>query len=138
MMQIFFTSRPVWFDGILLVRIFTAVMIFPYGLEMFNPAAMKDLHAFLTDIHFPAPIFMGYVAKLVELAGAVLLAPGLFTRLITIPLMFNMVIVTIFMGGGDIFNDRAATLFFVLFLTLFLTGPGKFSLDYLFFGRKKS
>jgi len=112
-------------------------MIFPYGIELFKPAAMKDLQAFLTDIHWPMPIFFSYVAKLVELVGAVLLALGLFTRLIAIPLMFNMVVVIRFMAGGDIFNDQAATLFFILFLTSFLTGPGRLSLDYLFFGRKK-
>lgn len=137
MMQRFFTNRPVWFDGMVLIRVFTAVMIFPYALELFNPASMKDLQAFLTDIHWPRPIFFSYVAKLVELIGAVLLALGLFTRLVTIPLMFNMVVVIKYMAGGDIFNDQAATLFLILFLTCFLTGPGKLSLDYLVFGRKK-
>lgn len=136
MMQKLLTHRPVWFDGILLIRIFTAVMIFPYGLELFNPAKMLDLQNFLNDIHFPLHIPMSYVAKIAEFAGSILLALGLFTRLIVIPLMVNMIVVIVFMARG-IFTDEGATLFFILFLTFFFTGPGRLSLDYLFFERRK-
>jgi putative oxidoreductase len=138
MKRIFFTSHGAWNNGILLVRLFTALMIFPHGLEMFDPKQMSQLTGLLDESHFPAPVFMAHLAKCTELAGGILLAAGLFTRIITLPLMICMVVVTWLMGGGNIFNSDTSTLFFLLFLGFFLTGPGKWSLDYYFFNRKSS
>ncbi|HWB24921.1 MAG TPA: DoxX family protein [Chitinophagaceae bacterium] len=132
-----FTSRGVWPNGIFIVRIITAVMIFYHGLELFDTKAMDDLKDFLTDIKFPLTVPMAYTAKITEFGGSILLAAGLFTRLITVPLMICMVVVTAGMGNWSIFNSETSSLFFVLFLLFFLTGPGKISADYWLFDRKK-
>jgi len=137
MKQKLFTSGGAWPNGIFIVRVLTAVMIFSHSLELFDAGKMHDNLAFLKDIGFPAPIFMGYFAKVTEMLGAVLLALGLFTRLATIPLMIIMVVIIYGMNNWDIFNGELTFLFLLLFLNFLFTGPGKWSLDYLFFDRKK-
>ncbi len=133
----FFTSRGVWDNGIFVIRLLTAVMIIPHGLEMFDSAKMNDNLSFLKDIKFPLPVFMGYFAKVVELLGGTLLAAGLFTRLVTIPLMIIMVVITANMNNWNIFNGELTFLFFLLFLMFLFTGPGKWSLDYWLFDKNR-
>jgi putative oxidoreductase len=132
-----FSSAPVWQNGLLIIRVLTAIMIISYGLELFKPAAMNDLVGFLTSIGFPLAKPMAYLAKITEFFGGILLGLGLFTRFVTIPLAITMVVVIYTMGGGDIFNSESATLFCLLFLSFFLAGPGRWSLDYLLFDRKR-
>ena len=132
-----FTSRGVWDNGIFVIRVLTAVMIIPHGFEMLSADKMHDNIAFLKDVKFPLPVFMGYFAKVVEVLGGILLAAGLFTRLITIPLMIIMVVVTANMNNWNIFNGELTFLFFLLFLMFLFTGPGKWSLDCLLFDKNK-
>jgi len=133
-----FTYQGAWNNGIFVIRILTAMMIIPHGFEMFSTGKMNDNTAFLKDIHFPMAEAMGYVAKIIEMAGGFLLAAGLFTRLITIPLMVIMVVVTAGMNNWNVFNGELTFLFFLLFLMFLFTGPGKWSLDYVFFDREKA
>lgn len=131
-----FTSNPLWFDGIFIVRIFTGILIIPHGLELFDPNSMKETLNFLNDIRFPLATPLGYLAKICEFFGGILIIAGLFTRIVTIPLIITMCVLIKIMGGGNIFNDTSATLFLLLFLSILFTGPGKWSLDYLLFDRK--
>jgi putative oxidoreductase len=131
------SSKGVWSNGIFIVRIFTAVMIIPHGMEIFDNKGMTDLSVFLSESHIPAAHILSYVAKISELLGGVLIAVGLFTKYITIPLIISMAVVIYVMGQGNIFNSDLAFLFLLLFLALFLSGPGKYSLDYYLFDRKK-
>ena len=131
-----FTSYPLWPHGIFIVRIFTGIMILPHGLELFDAHSMKETLGFLNEIHFPLATPLGYLAKISEFFGGILIILGLFTRIATIPLIITMAVLIKIMGGGSIFNDTSATLFLLLFLSLFFTGPGKWSLDYLLFDRK--
>lgn len=132
-----FAATGIWPDGVAVIRVFTAIMIVYHGLELFDAKAMKDLQDFLTDTGFPLPVPMSYAAKITEFGGGILLAVGLFTRLITIPLMVCMTVVTAGMGNWNIFNSETSSLLFVLFLLFFLCGAGRLSLDYWLFDRKE-
>lgn len=132
-MQKILSTNGAWHIGIALVRIMAGIFIFRYGRELFN---IDDLLKFLTDVKWPLPVFSGYTAKIIELAGGVLLALGLFTRIVCVLLMIVMLGVTFTMGGGDPFNSEGASLFFLLFANFCFAGPGKLSLDYLLFDRK--
>ena len=125
----FFTSRPSWHHGFVIVRIFTAVMILRFGMELFYPPDMENHFAFLKDINFPLVKPMAYFAKLCELIGGLLLLVGLFTRIAVIPLMFIMWVVIIGMGKSNIFEMSTPFLFFLLFLNFFFLGAGNWSLD---------
>lgn len=105
-----------------------------HGWEVFSKDPIDTYTKWLTDMHFPAPHFWALLGKGIELVGGVLLLLGLFTRLITIPLMLDMLFIVFVLGHGKIFyEDQYPFLFFICFLYLFFAGPGKWSLDVLFF-----
>lgn len=133
-----FTSGPLWANGIVIIRVCTGMLIIVYGKEIFEDGVMNDYTRFLGEVGFPAPRFMAYFAKVTEIAGGVFLILGLFTRLITVPLMIIMMVIIRYMAGGNFFNGGTASDFFLLFLLFFFTGSGKYSLDYILFDRKKA
>lgn len=133
-MQKILSTKGNWQLGIALVRVMAGIFIFRYGRELFH---IEDLLDFLTKFNWPLPVFSGYAAKIIELAGGILLALGLFTRIVCVLLMIVMLGVTFTMGGGNPFNSEGASLFFLLFANFCFAGPGRFSIDYLLFDRKK-
>jgi len=138
MLKRLFTTEPVLENWLVIIRITVGVLIAAYGLETFEADKMKSNVAWLTDIHFPAPVFMAYLGKITELAGGISLAAGLFTRIVSIPLIIDMAVVIIFMGNGKIFGDAQLPFLFALFfLTFIIYGGGKWSLDNILFNRKK-
>ena len=84
---------------------------------------------------FGNPIGVGEEASLVltvfaELACGVLVAMGLFTRAALVPLIVTMAVAVFIVHGSDPFADKEhALLFLIPYLTLFFTGPGKWSFD---------
>lgn len=121
--------------GMAIIRIFTGWFIFRYGRELFN---IEELLKFLQKESFPFPVFSGYAAKIIELAGGILLAVGLFTKWVTPPLMVVMYGVIYTTAHGSIFEGEFPFLFLLLFAVFFLNGAGKWSLDYYFFERKRN
>lgn len=78
----------------------------------------------------------------IEIMGIVFLTLGLFTRLITMPLMIIMTIaiVTVHLSNGFPVanNGFEIPLYYFLFLSILLShGAGKFSLDYLLFAKER-
>lgn len=132
-MQKILSTKGAWHIGIMLVRVMAGIYIFRYGRELFN---IDDLLDFLTKSGWPFPVFSGYAAKIIELAGGVLLALGMFTRLASALLMIVMLGVLFTMNHGDIFDGEHPALFFLIFALFCFAGPGKYSLDYLLFDRR--
>ncbi len=132
-----FTSKPIWENGISLIRICTGIMIIMFGKEFFDEAIMNDYTKFLTEVGVPAPRFMLTLAKLTELIGGAFLILGLFSRIIVFPLMITMLTIVWYMSEGSFFNGGTASTFFLLFLLFLFLGSGKFSLDYIFFDKAK-
>lgn len=55
---------------------------------------------------------------------------GLWTRAALIPLIINMSVIVFIAHAGDPFGRKEIGLFFLItFVVLFLTGPGKYSMD---------
>ena len=113
-----------------------------YGF--YDPAMQKwsDISSVATwfgSIGIPFPTLNAYMAASTELIGVVLLTLGLFTRLISIPLMVIMVvaITTVHLTNGFSAGDNGfeIPLYYMIFLAIFASfGAGKLSLDYLLFG----
>lgn len=89
---------------------------------------------------FPDPLGIGHTMSLVgavssEVLFAALLAVGLFTRLSAVPLAFTMLIAAFVIHGADpVFakggpSKELALLFLAAYLTILLTGPGRYSID---------
>ncbi len=116
-----------------------------WGWQFFQAGwgkAMNIPHVveYFTSLGVPAPMLNAYFIAWLEVVGGILLALGLFSRLIALPLTIDM-IVAYFLGDrealGAIFSDPdkfyAATPYTFLFASLLILffGPGKLSLDSL-------
>ena len=127
------------------ISLLLARLVVAYGF--FEPAKAKwsDINAiadWFGSMGIPFPTLNAYMAASTEALGVVLLTLGLFTRLISIPLMFVMVvaIVTVHLPHGFEAGNNGfeIPLYYMLFLFIFLShGAGKFSLDHLIFGKEQ-
>ncbi|WP_353662063.1 DoxX family protein [Hydrogenimonas sp. SS33] len=116
-------------------------LVLAYGF--YEPAMMKwsDISAvaeWFGSIGIPFPALNAYMAATTELTGVVLLALGLLTRLISIPLIVVMVvaIVTVHLSNGFSAGNNGFEIplyYMVMLFALFAHGPGRFSLDRLIF-----
>ena len=126
--RMLFASHP-YEPGLVIVRIFCAIIIIPFGMEMFSAETMNGYEQWLTDKGVPAPLVMAYLGKLAELLGGALLLLGLFTRVAAFFLMITMAVVTFVMVGGSI-ND-STFLLLLLFGFFLFAGGGRYSVDAL-------
>jgi len=120
--------------SLLLIR-----LILAYGF--FGPAMMKikDIEGiadWFEGLNIPLPHLNAYLATGTELLGVVLLTLGLFTRIISVPLIVTMIvaIVTVHWSNGFDAGDNGFEIplyYMVMLFTLMAFGSGKFSLDYL-------
>jgi len=127
------------------VSLFLARLAVAYGF--YEPAMMKwaDIGAiaeWFGSMGMPLPTLNAYMAATTEITGVVLLTLGLFTRLISIPLIVVMIvaIVTVHLPHGFSAGDNGfeIPLYYMLFLALFASlGAGKLSFDYLLFGEEQ-
>lgn len=116
-----------------------------YGF--FGPAMNKwsditSVAKWFGTLGIPLPALSAYLAAGTELLGVVLLTLGLFTRLISLPLIVVMVvaITTVHLAHGFSSGDNGfeIPLYYMLFLAIFASfGAGKFSLDHLLFGEEQ-
>ena len=131
--------------GLLLIRLIIGLLMAFYGYEKlthFNEMATSDFWAknvSLLGIHGAFPLALTIFA---EFVCSILLIFGLFTRLSLLPLMFCMAYIflvifpfSILNKGDNGFEFNTPFVYFVIYLGLFFTGPGKFSLDAKFMKR---
>lgn len=116
--------------ALLLLRLtFGGAMVYGHGWG-------KLLRLFGDDpIKFSDPFGIGPAASLAlvvfaEFFCALLLFFGLLTRQATIPLIITMLVAIFYAHAGDPFSKiEKALLFLTVYVSLFLTGPGWYSLD---------
>jgi uncharacterized membrane protein YphA (DoxX/SURF4 family) len=77
--------------------------------------------------------------KAAELVGGILILVGLFTRIAALMLAGTLAYIAFFIGHGKIwYEDQYPFLFVLLFLVIFFTGPGKYSLDHRLFADRNN
>ena len=87
------------------------------------------------DLSFADPIGVGEEVSLIltvfaEFFCGILVALGLFTRAALIPLIITMLVAVFIIHADDPFSKQEFGLLYLIpYITLFLTGPGKLSLD---------
>lgn len=114
-------------------------LILAYGF--LEPAMMKvqnlsGIAEWFGSMNYPLPGVSAFLAMITEVLGVVLIALGLGTRLIAIPMMFVMVIaiLTVHICSGFAAGDNGfeIPLYYLLMLfALVVYGSGKYSVDYL-------
>lgn len=94
-------------------------------------------------IKFADPIGLGAGPSLVMAVGAevlcaALLIVGLATRFAAMPLLITMIVAAFVVHGADPFQKKEfALLYAIPYLTLILTGPGRFSIDHWWMHRRE-
>ena len=126
------------------ISLLFARLIVAYGF--YEPALnkWKDIQGiadWFGSIGIPFPLLNAYMAASTEAIGVVLLTLGLFTRVISLPLIVVMIvaITTVHLPNGFSAGDNGfeIPLYYMIFLFIFFTqGAGKFSIDKLIFGDK--
>jgi len=126
--------------SLLLARLAVAYGFYEPAMQKWSD--IKSVADWFGSMGIPFPTLNAYMAASTELLGVVLLTLGLFTRLISIPLMIIMVVAIAMVhlahgfAAGD--NGFEIPLYYMLFLAIFASyGAGKFSLDHLLFGEEQ-
>lgn len=128
---------------LLLLRITMAAVFVPSGWGKLHN--LDGVTNYFTSLHIPMPHFNAILAASTEFVGGLLILLGLFTRLISIPLIVTMIValITAKLHGDDYAQASGAYeklttflafdewVYIPIFLTLIFVGPGVASLDAL-------
>ncbi len=116
-------------------------LVLAYGF--YNPALSKlqnidSVAQWFSQMGYPFPLLSAYLAGITELLGVILLPIGLFTRIISVPLMFVMLVAifTVHWEHGFPASQNGFEIplyYFLMLFVLFSHGAGKFSLDNILF-----
>lgn len=136
MLKSLFSAAPLWsLSGLACIRIATGLLMAYHGLEVFNPSIMEGYLTWDIFKAMPAPAFMIYLGKSLELLTGICFILGLFTRLAAIFMMVDMLFICFVVGNGRFYyEDQHPFLFALVALVFFFTGPVRWSLDSRFFG----
>ncbi|MGO8699802.1 MAG: DoxX family protein [Limisphaerales bacterium] len=116
-----------------------------WGWQFFLTGKGKLLHldktaAFFSDLHIPCPHLNAGLSGATECFGGLFLLLGLFSRLVTVPMIFTMVIayataesaaLKSIWSDPDKFVSAAPFLFLLACVIVLVFGPGIFSADWL-------
>jgi putative oxidoreductase len=76
------------------------------------------------------PVASKALTVFAELFCTIFVLVGLFTRVALIPLIICMLVIIFIVHSGDPFGDKeSAYIYLLMYLSLLLAGPGKYSLD---------
>ncbi len=120
--------------ALLLLRLFVGYFFFETGW-----GKIHNLDTFaqrFVEWGIPMPAFNAALSAWTELIGGLMIMAGLATRLVSIPLIINMIVAVATVKlkkveGLDDFVELDEPLYALAFLVLLFAGPGKASLDYL-------
>ena len=118
--------------GLLIVRVFTSTMMLTHG----GPKFMRLLDG---NLKFGDPIGIGsdlsfILVVFAEFFCSILIIIGLGTRLATIPLIITMLVALLIAHASDPILDHTNILAYLAgYIILFVTGSGKYSVDYKLF-----
>ena len=111
-----------------LLRIGASAMLLTHGIPKIN-------RLFADTIEFSDPIGLGPTVSLIlaligEVVAPVLIIIGYKTKFAAIPAFITMAVAALIVHAEDPFGRKEkALLFALIFLVIFLAGPGKYSID---------
>ena len=122
---------------IAVLRFIIGAMMVYHGVEVFNPAQMKEYAQWDEFKNAASPALLPYIGKATEFLSGLFLLLGLFTRIAAAILLISMCYITFKIGHGKFWYDDQHPFLFALFgLLFFFTGPGKWSIDHVLFKPK--
>ena len=125
--------------GLLIIRIGIGIAFMAHGFPKLFMGGALGLSKGLAAAGIPGGLIAAYLASLAEFLGGMTLIAGIFFRPTTVVLAFTMLTAMIFhlnLGDGFIKYSHALESG-ILFVSLTIAGPGRFSVDYKLFGTEK-
>lgn len=126
---------PQYFRGkgisllILIMRIIFGILFFTHGFDK-----MMNFNT-LVDSYPDVMGFGSYMTLMVtifcEFCCSLFLISGLLVRIMTIPMIIAMGVAFFDVHDAMMPEGELALIYFIMFIVLFVTGPGRFSIDYL-------
>lgn len=117
--------------GLLLLRAVSGLFILTHGFPKLKMLLGGNSNKFADPIGL-GPELSLILVVLAEFVCGILLAIGAFTRLAAFILIINMSVITLIVHSSDPFKTKElAFLFLFNFLTILISGAGKYSIDYL-------
>ena len=114
---------------LLLIRLFFGILFFMHGLDKLTN---------FSELSLTYPSVFGFgsymtlmVAIFCEFACSMFLLVGLMTRIILIPMILSMAVAFFDIHDGIMPEGELSLIYLIVFFGLFLTGPGRYSVDYL-------
>ena len=112
---------------LLAMRVFIGMLFMMHGLD-------KAVNFNILVGNFPDPFGIGSFATLLlvvfaELFCAIFFIFGLLYRIIMIPMIIAMAVAFFGIHHSDMTQGELAFLYFVIFILMYIAGPGRFSLD---------
>lgn len=117
-------------NGLAVIRILTGLMMMYHGWEIFKPETMAEYQKWDFAKTLPAPVFMVYLGKGIELVTGFCFVIGFFTRISALLMAADMFFICFKVADGRFwYEDQHPFLFAVLALVFFFTGAVKWSID---------
>ena len=120
---------------LLFVRVFFGALFLMHGLDK-----MTDFNEL--SLTYPSVLGFGsYMTLMVtifcEFACSIFLITGCVTRIVLIPMIIAMAVAFFDIHDGMMPEGELSLIFMIVFVVLFMTGPGRYSIDYLIDSRLK-
>jgi putative oxidoreductase len=117
--------------GLLAIRLLSGGMMLTHGIPKFDRLFGEGPVKFADPFGLGPEISLGMVL-FAEVGCSLLVMLGFKTRWATLPLLFTMLMAAFYAHGNDPFSDKELSLlFFTLFLSILISGGGRFSLDHI-------
>lgn len=124
-------SNPLTVDlGLLWLRVLAGAGMAYHGYGKVFSGSIPQFAEGVAKMGFPMPELFAWAAALSELAGGILLAAGLATRLSALSIFITMVVAAFVAHRADPFQVKELALAYLTVSGAILcTGPGRFSVD---------
>ena len=127
-------SANLYSGSILFLRLFIGIVMLSHGIPKL--LSFSELSATFPDPLGLTPAFSLLLCIMAEVFCSILLIVGAFTRLATLPLIFNMLVAITVAHAGAPFSAKELPIFYlVIYIFILFFGPGKFSFDYFITNR---
>jgi putative oxidoreductase len=126
-----------------ILRVVLGFIFAMHGWQKYNDIGIAGMQAGFGQMGVPNAEVFAVLVIVLELVGGVLLILGFLSRPIAALLAVEMIgaLVLVHAPNGFFVNENGYELVLILAaaaLTIALAGPGRFSLDYAVFGRRKT
>lgn len=115
--------------GLLAIRLLSGGMMLTHGIPKFDRLFGEGPVKFADPFGLGPEISLGMVL-FAEVGCSLFVMLGFKTRWATLPLLFTMLMAAFYAHGNDPFSEKELSLlFFTIFLSVLISGGGRFSLD---------